>query len=51
MASHGVEALPADLFHLLSQQLSDNGDFPTLYNCVVSSKQLANAGAISALYR
>lgn len=51
MARDGLQALPADLFHLLSQQLSDVLDFPTLYSCVVSSKQLANAGAVSALYR
>lgn len=51
MARDGIQALPADLFHLLSAELSDRADFPTLFNCVVSSKQLANAGALSALYR
>ncbi|KAF7192298.1 hypothetical protein HII31_06330 [Pseudocercospora fuligena] len=51
MSSSGLQALPADLFHLLSAELSDRLDFPTLYNCAVSSKQLANAGAINALYR
>ncbi|KAK3709835.1 hypothetical protein LTR37_010663 [Vermiconidia calcicola] len=51
MAVQGIQALPADLFHLLAQQLSDNADFPTLYSCLVSSKQMANAGAVSALYR
>ncbi|KAK5169587.1 uncharacterized protein LTR77_005564 [Saxophila tyrrhenica] len=44
-------ALPGDLLHLLAQQLSEERDFPTLYNCVVSSKQLASAGAVNALYR
>ena len=43
--------LPVDLLHLLAQQLADNEDFPTLYNCIVSSKHLASAGAIAALYR
>lgn len=43
--------LPVDLLHLLAQQLSDREDFPTLYNCVASSKHFANSGAISALYR
>ncbi|KXT18054.1 hypothetical protein AC579_4556 [Pseudocercospora musae] len=51
MSSTALHALPADLFHLLSSELSDRLDFPTLYNCAVSSKQLANAGAINALYR
>ena len=44
-------ALPADLLHLLAQQLSEDRDFPTLYNCIVSSKQLASSGAVNALYR
>ena len=26
-------------------------DFDTLYNCIVSSKHIANSGAITALYR
>lgn len=46
-----VAALPADLFHLLMAELSARLDFPTLYACVVSSKQLANSGAVNALYR
>lgn len=49
--NQGIQALPADLFHLLAAELSERLDFPTLYSCVVSSKQLANAGAINALYR
>ena len=51
MASTSIQALPADLFHLISAELSDRLDFPTLYNCVVSSKHLGNSGAINALYR
>jgi hypothetical protein len=51
MGSNGVETLPADLFHLLSAELSNRLDFDTLYNCIASSKQIANSGAISALYR
>lgn len=51
MASNGLAALPADLFHLLSAELSARLDFATLYNCVVSSKHFANSGAITALYR
>ncbi|KAF2167707.1 hypothetical protein M409DRAFT_65831 [Zasmidium cellare ATCC 36951] len=49
--TQGLQALPADLFHLLSAELSERLDFPTLYSCIVASKQLANAGAINALYR
>ena len=51
MANNGVGTLPADLFHLLSVELSSRLDFDTLYNCVASSKQIASSGAISALYR
>lgn len=51
MATTNLAALPADLFHLLSAELSARLDFATLYNCIVSSKQIANAGAIKALYR
>lgn len=51
MGSNGVGTLPADLFHLLSAELSNRLDFDTLYSCVASSKQIANSGAISALYR
>lgn len=46
-----ADGLPADLYHLLSTELSERLDFSTLYNCVVSSKQLASAGAVTALYR
>lgn len=51
MDGTNVGVLPADLFHLLSAELSARSDFDTLYNCVVSSKQIANSGAITALYR
>lgn len=51
MGSSNIKTLPADLFHLLSAELSTRLDFDTLYNCVASSKQIANSGAISALYR
>lgn len=47
----GMQALPADLFHLLAAELSERLDFATLYSCIVASKQLASAGAINALYR
>lgn len=50
-----IASLPADLLHLLFQQIADGGDefprFSTLFNCVVSSKHLANAGAVTALYK
>jgi hypothetical protein len=46
-----IQALPADFFHLLAAELSDRLDFPTLFNCAVSSKYLANSGVIAALYR
>lgn len=46
-----MAVLPVDLFHLLSEQLARDQEFPTLYNCVVSSKHLSNAGAVAALYR
>ncbi|KAK4494039.1 hypothetical protein PRZ48_015226 [Zasmidium cellare] len=49
--TQGLQALPADLFHLLSAELSERLDFPTLYSCICAGKQLANAGAINALYR
>lgn len=51
MTSTGLAALPADLFHLLSSELSARQDFSTLFNCIVSSKHFANSGAITALYR
>jgi hypothetical protein len=51
MAGDDILTLPADMFHLIAQHLSDRGDFSTLYNCAVSSKYLANSGFISALYR
>ncbi|KAI5356943.1 putative leucine-rich repeat domain superfamily [Septoria linicola] len=46
-----AQSLPVDLYHLLSTELADRLDFPTLYNCVTSSAQIANSGAIAALYR
>lgn len=50
-----IASLPVDLLHLLFQQIGEGGDeFPrysTLYNCIVSSKHLASAGAVTALYR
>jgi hypothetical protein len=51
MGSTNIGTLPADLFHLLSAELSARLDFDTLYSCIASSKQIANSGAISALYR
>ena len=36
---------------MLCEQLSDAAAFPTLYNCVTSSKHFSNAGAVNALYR
>ena len=51
MVVEGEAVLPPDLFHLLCQQLSDTADFATLYSLVVSSKVVANAGAVAALYR
>lgn len=51
MAGEQVPVLPPDLFHVLSLELAARLDFSTLYNCVTSSKYLANAGAVNALYR
>lgn len=50
MAQDGV-ALPPDLIHLLCSELSNQAEFGTLYNCLVSSKFFAGSGAINALYR
>jgi hypothetical protein len=58
----GVEALPPDLFHLVAAQLEASArgaadgeaarfDFAALYNGILSSKYLAQAGFITALYR
>ncbi|KAF2211000.1 hypothetical protein CERZMDRAFT_44205 [Cercospora zeae-maydis SCOH1-5] len=51
MAVTTAKSLPVDLYHLLSAELAERLDFPTLYNCVTSSAQIANSGAIAALYR
>ncbi|KAK5132812.1 hypothetical protein LTR08_008613 [Meristemomyces frigidus] len=62
MASNGIPLLPPDLFHLVTAELAMNAlqadsqeaarpEFAALYNCVLSSKYLASAGALSALYR
>lgn len=55
MDASNIASLPVDVLHLLFDQIAEGGDdFPrysTLYNCVVSSKHLANAGAVTALYR
>ncbi|KAK3679340.1 hypothetical protein LTR78_000901 [Recurvomyces mirabilis] len=51
MAATDAQPLPADLFHLLTAELAARQDFATLYSCVASSRYLANAGAITALYR
>ncbi|GAB7363141.1 hypothetical protein MBLNU230_g3427t2 [Neophaeotheca triangularis] len=50
-SSAAVDSLPADLFHLISAELSARQDYATLYSCILSSKQVASAGFISALYR
>ena len=57
-----VPLLPPDIFHIITAELSaialqaDSQEaarpaFAALYNCVLSSKYLASAGALSALYR
>ncbi|KAK3648042.1 hypothetical protein LTR56_007742 [Elasticomyces elasticus] len=46
-----MAALPPDLFHLLATELAIRGDYGTLYSCVASSKYLAEAGTVAALYR
>lgn len=46
-----AQALPVDLYHLLSAELAERLDFSTLFNCIASSAQIANSGAIAALYR
>ncbi|KAK5118045.1 hypothetical protein LTR62_004091 [Meristemomyces frigidus] len=51
MASENIAPLPADVFHLLAEQLARKADFGTLYACIASSKYLASAGAVTALYR
>ncbi|KAK4541173.1 hypothetical protein LTR36_008247 [Oleoguttula mirabilis] len=62
MASDDGVLLPADLFHLVTAELAAKAlqaesqeaarpEFAALYNCVLSSKYLASAGALSALYR
>lgn len=51
MANNDMQALPVDLFHLLATELAAAKDYGTLYNCIISSKQLASAGAVAALYR
>ncbi|EMC92646.1 hypothetical protein BAUCODRAFT_95801 [Baudoinia panamericana UAMH 10762] len=48
---HAELALPADLFHLLCEELAARADYDTLSNCIASSKHIAKAGAIAALYR
>ncbi|RMX92183.1 hypothetical protein D0868_13556 [Hortaea werneckii] len=62
MASDGVQALPADLWHLITAELADRAiqaesqelarpEYAALCNCILSSKFLASAGALVALYR
>lgn len=51
MEAANIASLPADVLHLLFQELSWRLDFPTLFTCVVSSRHLADAGAVTALYR
>ena len=43
--------LPLDLLHLVCTELASRADFGTLFNCAVSSKHFANAGALANLYR
>jgi len=43
--------LPLDLLHLVCTELAFRADFGTLFNCAVSSKHFANAGALANLYR
>lgn len=43
-------ALPDDILHLLCAELSDQGEFDTLFACALSSKRLA-VPALTALYR
>lgn len=42
--------LPEDILHLICEELRQRQDFATLFNCAVSSKQLAPL-ALSNLYR
>lgn len=51
MAETNTSPFPADLLHLLASELAIRRDFGTLYNCVVSSRHFAQAGAVNALYR
>lgn len=62
MAGNSVQLLPADLFHLVTAELAAKAlradtqeearpEYAALYNCVLSSKYLASAGALNALYR
>jgi hypothetical protein len=45
------EVFPADLCHLIANELGERSDFATLYNCVISSRYFGACGAVSALYR
>ncbi|KAI7659577.1 hypothetical protein KC319_g8917, partial [Hortaea werneckii] len=62
MSSDGVQALPPDLWHLITAELADRAiqaesqemarpEYAALCNCILSSKFLASAGALVALYR
>jgi hypothetical protein len=45
------ETFPADLCHLISDELGERSDFATLFSCVVSSRYFGACGAVPALYR
>nr|POF03874.1 hypothetical protein CFP56_21630 [Quercus suber] len=51
MTGMNAEVMPVDLLHVLSSELAARLDLGTLYNCVISSRYFANAGAVNALYR
>lgn len=45
-----VISLPVDVLHLICEQLWHQRDFNTLFNCALSSRQLA-IPALANLYR
>lgn len=45
------EALSLDVIHLICDELSLRNDFDALYKCVISSRYVANSGAVKSLYK
>jgi hypothetical protein len=45
-----IPALPDDILHLLCEELADQRQFDTLFNCACASRKLA-VPALTHLYR